>query len=472
MSRNKQLSCDVAVIGGGTAGLAAERAARANGASTLLIDPHFSGTTCANVGCMPSKLLIAASKARRAVLRAEVFGIELSEVAVDEVKLLGRVRAERDRFAALTRDSIEKIPAGIRVRARAQFAGTGLLKLDDGRTVAAKTIVIATGSYPSLPKPYAALGDLALTNRSVFDIETLPRRLAVVGAGAIGLEMAHAFAGLGVSVAVFDRSDTLAKVRCPRVHAALKNILAREMDIHLGVEVTPERAGDEVRVCWTGRSSGEALFDRVLVAVGRPPVLDGIGLENAGLSLDDKGVPCHDRATMRCGDSNVFLAGDVANDLPLLHEASHDGAIAGRNAAAYPVAIKTDRYVPFSITFTDPQVVSIGESEAESAVSGTADFSDQGRARVEARGEGALTLYAAAPDGVLIGADLVAPAGEHLGHLLAWAIQNKMTATEVLTMPFYHPTIEEGLKQALRTVCAATPIAPPATQDSGSPAGA
>ncbi|NCP14496.1 MAG: dihydrolipoyl dehydrogenase [Sphingomonadales bacterium] len=471
MSSDKQLSCDVAVIGAGTAGLAAERAARANGATTLLIDPHFAGTTCATVGCMPSKLLIAASKARRAVLRAEVFGVMATDVEVDDTKLLHRVRAERDRFVSLTQDSIDEIPDGIRIRAKARFADSNRLDLDDGRTIAAKTIVIATGSRPSMPAPFAALGELALTNQSVFDIETLPRRLAVVGAGAIGLELAQAFSGLGVSVVVFDKGETLAKVRCSRVHAALKDILAQEIDMHLGVEVTPERIGDEVCVRWEGKSSGEALFDRVLVAVGRSPVLDGIGLENAGLPLDDKGVPCHDRATMRCGDSHVFIAGDVANDLALLHEASHDGAIAGRNAAAYPAAIETDRYVPFSIVFTDPQVVSIGDSEADGAVSGTADFSDQGRARVEARNEGALTLYAAAPDGVLIGADLVAPAGEHLGHLLAWAIQNRMTATQVLTMPFYHPTIEEGLKQALRTVCAATPIAPPVTQDTGTPAG-
>lgn len=105
-------------------------------------------------------------------------------------------------------------------------------------------------------------------------------------------------------------------------------------------------------------------------------------------------------------------------------------------------------------------------------MSGIADFTDQGGARVEARNAGALTLYAAAPDGVLFGADLVVPDGEHLGHLLAWAIQQKMTATQLLKMPFYHPTIEEGLKQALRTVCAATPIAIPENHDAGSPAGA
>ncbi|MDM7955780.1 dihydrolipoyl dehydrogenase [Blastomonas sp.] len=472
MSKQDTLRCDVAVIGAGTAGLAAERAARANGASTLLIDPDFSGTTCANVGCMPSKLLIAASKARHAIDRAGVFGVKVGEVSVDDAALMGRVRAERDRFSASTRENIAKIPDGIRIASRAKFAGPKTLLLDDGRKIEAGAIVIATGSRPTLPPAFAALGACALTNETVFELEALPRRLAVVGSGAIGLELAQAFARLGVDVALFDKSETMAKVRCERVHKALREIIERDVHVHLGVDVTPEPADDGVCIRWSGSSEGEAMFDHVLVAVGRPPVLDGLALDKAGLKTDDKGVPCHDRSTMRCGDSNVFLAGDVAADWPLLHEASHDGAIAGRNAAAFPAPVHTDRYVPFSITFTDPQVVSIGEAEEDGAVSGTADFSDQGRARVEVRNEGALTLYAAAPDGVLIGADLVAPAGEHLGHLLAWAIQQKMTATQLLEMPFYHPTIEEGLKQALRTVCAATPIAVPENQDAGSPAGA
>jgi len=174
---------------------------------------------------------------------------------------------------------------------------------------------------------------------------------------------------------------------------------------------------------------------------------------------------------MRCGDSAVFLAGDAAADLPLLHEASSDGAIAGRNAAAMPAKITVKRHVPLSITFTDPPVASIGQSEEEGAVTGTSDFDDQGRARVEGVNEGTLTLYASAPEGKLIGADLVAPAGEHLAHLLAWAVETGCTASRLLELPFYHPTTEEGLKQALRSICAATPIALPADHDAGAPSG-
>lgn len=469
---SETLRCDVAVIGGGTAGLAAERAARKNGASTLLIDPEFAGTTCATVGCMPSKLLIAAAKEVQGIRRAERFGISIEGMTIDGPAVLGRVRAERDRFAALTRKSIEKLPEGVAIRARARFDGPNRLVLDDGRTIEARAIVIATGSAPVLPPPFAALGAVALTSDGIFEMADLPKRLAVVGSGAIGLELAQAFAHLGVEVALFDKSSHLAKLRCPRVHATLRAVLERDVALHLGVQVEPDPVEGGARLRWSGEQTGEAVFDTVLVAVGRRPQLAGLDLDRAGIVLDDKGMPLHDRATMRCGDSAIFLAGDAAADLPLLHEASHEGAIAGRNAAAFPAPIKTKRNTAFSITFTEPTLATIGQAEADGAVTGTADFGDQGRARVEARNEGVLTLYAAAPEGRLIGADLIAPGGEHLAHMLAWAIQRGTTATELLEMPFYHPTIEEGLKQALRTICAATPIPLPQDQDSGTPSGA
>lgn len=466
------LCCDVAVIGGGTAGLAAERAARKNGASTLLIDPEFGGTTCALVGCMPSKLLIAASREAERIRRAKLFGIVVEGIKIDGPAVLRRVRAERDRFARLTRESIQDLPEGVAVRARASFIGAGRLHLDDGRVVEARTIVIATGSTPILPTQFSVLGDAALTSDTIFELDDLPKRLAGIGSGAIGLELAQAFAQLGVEVTLFDKGERMAKIRCAKVHARLHEILDDKMTVRLGVDVTPHRDEDGAKLSWTGSSEGEAFFDKVLVAVGRKPQLDGLQLESVQLELDDNGVPRHDRATMRCGESAVFLAGDAAGDLPLLHEASHDGAIAGRNAVAFPAPIPVDRNPPFAITFTEPVLARIGKAEEDGAVTGTADFSDQGRARVDGQNRGVLTLYAAAPDGRLIGADLVAPAGEHLAHMLAWAVQGGLTATQLLNMPFYHPTVEEGLKQALRTICAATPIALPPDQDAGMPAGA
>jgi dihydrolipoamide dehydrogenase len=421
---------------------------------------------------MPSKLVIAAAREVVRIRRAGLFGIEVDGMRIDGSAVMQRVRAERDRFAALTRESFNDIPKQVLLRARARFDGPNILKLDDGRRIEARAIIIATGSVPILPDPFAALGDAALTSDRVFELEDLPKRLAVVGSGAIGLELAQAFAHLGVKVALFDKGERMAKLRCPKVHSRLREFLEESLDLHLGVDVSPHQTREGAKLLWRGKSEGEAVFDKVLVAVGRKPMLGGLDLEKAGLDLDDHGIPIHDRKTMRCGETAVFLAGDVAADLPLLHEASHDGAIAGRNAAAFPAPIPVSRNTAFSITFTEPALATIGEAEEDGAITGTAEFGDQGRARVDGVNRGALTLYAAAPNGRLIGADLIAPAGEHLAHMLAWAIQSGQTATQLLAMPFYHPTIEEGLKQALRTICAATPIDLPSDQDSGTPSGA
>ncbi len=466
------LRCDVAIVGAGTAGLAAERAARSNGASTLLIDPEYRGTTCATVGCMPSKLLIAASHAAHAARSTDMFGISVAEVSIDGKAVMQRVRDERDRFARLTRDNIADIPEGVRLTGRAKFLAPDCLGLDDGRRIEADSIVIATGSAPFVPGEFSGLGNRLLTNENVFDLEDLPDRLAVIGAGPIGLELAQAMARLGVEVSLFDRGDRLGGVRCDRVHGALKAIIEEDMALRLAVELKVERKDGGVSLAWNGISSGQAEFDYLLVATGRPPNLDSLNLSAAGLVLDDDGVPEHDRETMQCGDSSIFLAGDIANDWPVLHEASQDGAIAGRNAVAFPALSPADRFTPFSVTFTSPPVAQIGKSEEQGVVTGTADFSDQGRARVEGINQGVLTLYAAAPDGRLIGADLCDRPCEHLAHMLAWAVQQRQTATQLLEMPFYHPTIEEGLKQALRTICAATPLDLPENQDRGVPSGA
>lgn len=468
----KMLRCDVAVIGAGTAGLAAERAARSNGASTLLIDPYYNGTTCATVGCMPSKLLIAASHAAHAARSASLFGITVSDIKIDGKAVMQRVRDERDRFARLTRESIADIPDRVRLRGRARFIASDSLELDDGRQIEARRIVIATGSAPFIPDQFAGLGKHLLTNENIFDLIDLPARLAVIGSGPIGLELAQAMARLGVDVTLFDQGERLGGIRCDKVHAALKGIIEADLTLKLGVELEASATEDGAHLSWSGASSGQAEFDHVLVATGRPPNLESLDLATAGIALDDDGVPVHDRDTMQCGDSSIFLAGDVANDLPLLHEASQDGAIAGRNAVAFPASMHADRFPHFSITFTSPPVARIGQSEEDGVVTGTADFSDQGRARVDGTNEGILTLYAAAPDGRLIGADLCTPASEHLAHMLTWAIQQGQTASQLLEMPYYHPTVEEGLKQALRTICAATPIDLPQDQDRGVPSGA
>ena len=448
------LSCDVAIIGAGTAGLAAERAARKAGAKTLLIDDRFAGTTCASVGCMPSKLLIAAADAALNARKASTFGIE-TNTSVDGRAVMARVRKERDGFVAATLKSIEKIPAGICIRLRARFSDKTTLTLDDGRKVSAKAIVIATGSRPSVPKPFQKLGEIVLTNETIFELESLPRSIAVVGAGPLGLELAQAMARLGVETVMFDQGDRIAALRDAAVAKSVRSVLGKEFPIHLGVKLEVEKDGDAARLSWSGASSGTASFERVLVAAGRPPALHDLNLAASGLETSDKGIPKFDPSTLQCGDAPIFLAGDADAQRPVLHEASSEGAIAGRNAASFPKVRKARRAVFLSIMFTDPPLAVVGAPPSDAMVIGSASYADQGRSRVEARNEGLVRVYAGADTGVIAGATLFGPGMDHIAHVFALAIERRETADTLLQLPFYHPTFEEGLKPALREICEA-----------------
>lgn len=466
------LTCDVAVIGAGTAGLAAERSARGAGARTLLIDPRFDGTTCARVGCMPSKLLIAAAHAAHDARHAGTFGVRVGDVAIDGAAVMDRVRRLRDDFVSSMVESLDDLPDGIRVRATARFAGPTTLALDDGRTIEARAVVIATGARPAIPDMFDRVRDHVLTNESVFELRDLPRSLAVVGAGPLGLELAQAMARLGVAVTLFGETPVPGGLDDePEVAACLRAILADEMTVRLGVTLRAEPHQDGVRIDWSGDGdAGQAVFDRILVATGRPPALDDLALDVAELTLDDHGTPEFDPATMQCGAAPVFIAGDADHDRAVLHEAGTEGAIAGRNAARYPDVTPGERGVAFAIQFTDPGLAVIGDRD-EDGVTGTASYADQGRARMMGTDRGLARLHARRSDGRLTGATILAPGAEHLGHLLAWSIDDGATAADLLGRPFYHPTYEEGLKSALREICATVGTEPPVDRDEGNPSG-
>jgi dihydrolipoamide dehydrogenase len=449
------VECDVAIIGAGTAGLAAERAARRDGAKTLLIDDRFAGTTCATVGCMPSKLLIAAANAAHNIRKASTFGIQTTKPVIDGHAVMSRLRKERDAFVAATLNTISEIPPGIRVRKRARFIDSHTLTLDEGSYISSKAFVVATGARPAVPKVFDGLEEFVLTNETFFEQRTLPRSVAVVGAGPLGLELAQALARLSVETEVFEHSDHFAVVRDPDIANELRSKLASEFPIHLGVRLEVARTEHLVRISWSGASSGARSFERVLVATGRPPELDDLNLTATGVATDERGIPKFDSSTLQCGHSSIFLAGDVDGQRPVLHEALFEGAIAGRNAAAFPNVRKSKRAVPLSITFTDPPLAVIGEPKSDGTVTGSASYAEQGRAKVDACNGGLIRIYADRDGGAVTAAVLFGPAMDHIAHLFAWAIDRGETATKMLELPFYHPTFEEGLRPALRQICEA-----------------
>jgi len=217
-----------------------------------------------------------------------------------------------------------------------------------------------------------------------------------------------------------------------------------------------ERKGDEVEVEYVncdGKSVIER-FDYVLAATGRTPNVDKLAIGNAHLEPGPFGVPAYDRKTLQVGDTPIFIAGDAANDMPLLHEAADEGRIAGENAMRFPAVSPGLRRAPLGVVFSDPQIAIVGGGMAALAkgtfVSGEVSFEDQGRSRVMLRNHGHLCVYGDSADGRFLGAEMVGPDAEHIGHLLAWALQARMTVAQMLDMPFYHPVVEEGLRTALR----------------------
>ncbi len=469
---------DVAIIGAGTAGMGAYRAAREHTNSIVLIEGGPYGTTCARVGCMPSKLLIAAAEAADAVRMAQGFGVYADAPRIDGAAVMQRVRDERDRFVSFVIEAVEGFDPAHRVRATARFTGPHTLELDTGDIIEAARIVVATGSVPVTPAMFDAVGDRLIVNDDVFHWTDLPASVAVFGAGAIGLELAQALSRLGVRVRLFGRGGGVGGISDPAVRDVAAGLFMDDLPFLPDADVTDiTRDGDAVVIRFAQDGIDcEERFELLLAATGRRPALEGLNLAASGLTLDDRGSPQIDPNTMQAAGSHIFVAGDVAARIPLLHESADDGRIAGDNAGRWPDVVPQPRRTPLAVVFTDPNIASVGASHAELTAAGCdfaageVDFTAQGRARVLRQNNGLLRVYGERGTCRLLGAELVAPRGEHLAHLLAWAIQSEMTAETALDMPFYHPVIEEGLRTALRDLCAnlgRMPAPPPRDIDCG-----
>jgi dihydrolipoamide dehydrogenase len=456
----KRLNVDVAVIGAGTAGLSAYRASRSQGARTVMIEGGPYGTTCARVGCMPSKLLIAASEAAHMLDAASGFGVHAGEKRIDGRAVMERVRSERDRFVGFVLEGVDKIPPEDKLRGYARFTGPHTLMVDDHTEVEAARVVIATGSTPTRLPQLEGAGPGIISSDDVFYWDELPRSVAVIGTGVIGLDLGQALDRLGVRVALFARGGSVAQLTDPEVLHVARKALGGGLDLRFQAELVGARQeGGEVALTWRDALGTESTerFQYVLAAAGRVPNVHGIGIEQARIERGANGIPLFDHRTMQCGTSHVFIAGDANNERPVLPEAADHGKIAGDNAGRYPDVRPGLRRVPLTIAFTEPNIATLGanyrtlcaEGMPKFAV-GMVSFENQGRSRVMLQNQGLLRVYGEYGSGRFLGAEMIAPRGENLSHLLAWACQARMTVEQMLEMPFYHPVIEEGVRTALR----------------------
>lgn len=449
---------DVAILGAGTAGLNARRGAETEGASAVMVDPGPYGTTCARVGCMPSKLLIAPAEAVHKASLGEQFGFSAT-VTVDGARVMDRVRRERDRFVGFVSEDIEEHrQAGRLIPAYGRIVDHNTIQAGEV-TVKARSIVIATGSSPWTPPPFRHLSSqVMLDNEGLFNLTDLPESVLVVGPGVIGLELGQALHRLGVRTTIVGIGGIIGPFQDPKIRAAATSIFQSELDLQVDyvLHSIEEVEGVGVRVRFTADDGTERdeTYARVLMAAGRRPNTRGFGLEELGYQPDALGRLSCDPQTTQVGDSNLFIAGDASNHRPLLHEASDDGRIAGANAARFPDITAVSRRTALAVVFTDPQMAIVGDSwklhNCTDHRVGEVSYHNQGRARVMLENRGLVRIYGSRVDGRIRGAEMLGPDVEHTGHLLAWAIQAGLTVEQVLEMPFYHPTVEEGIRTALR----------------------
>ncbi|MCB0391986.1 MAG: dihydrolipoyl dehydrogenase [Bdellovibrionales bacterium] len=443
---------DVVIIGAGTAGLSARKQVAKKTDNYLVVDDGPLGTTCARVGCMPSKVLIQAANDYYRKHKLKQMGILGGEnLLVDTRQVMKHVRSLRDRF---TRGVLGGMPSWQDkfLAKRAKFVDANILDLQ-GEKVKAKNIIIATGSRPIIPKTWLEFKDYLIDTNDFFELENLPQSMAVIGMGVIGSELGQALSRLGVKVVGVTVGKAIGGLTDPDIQDYVAQKLSQEMPLHFnGAELVGVSENGLLRI-----KADDKIYEveKALVAMGRRPNVDNLGLENLKLEMDTKGVPAINFNTLNVkGYDHIYLPGDVNADRPILHEAADEGNIAGFNAVNEGQCFQ--RRTSLGITFMDPNIAFVGQTWAQlkeqkiEFESGEVTFEGQGRSIVKLKEQGLLRVYADKRTGRLLGAEMQAPDGEHLAHLLAWSISLKLTVFEALKMPFYHPVVEEGLRTALR----------------------
>lgn len=455
----KEIRLDAAVIGAGTAGLfAASRIARKT-ENFAVFEGGTEGTTCARVGCMPSKAVIALARAFCAGCAKDALpGFPASSGPADTAAVMGRVRKIRDGLYKSTAANARARFGEKIVAEKVSFAEPMVLEDRDARYLCG-SIVVASGSTPAVPPGWSLVDGRVVTTDAFFELPALGRRVLAVGMGPVGIELSMAMARLGLDVTMVEMTERVAAISDPDVDRVFKEILSKtpNFSFHLKTAVKLDGVGEEgVRVTLTGRSAGAGrkdVFDLVLLASGRRPNVDGLRLENSGLLLDDRGFAVVDPKTLRAEGQRVFFAGDVSGIRPFYHDAADQGVLAGENAVAPPGEPGfLPEKVPLAIVFTSPNVAMVGkafhELPKDSFVTGGADAAQSGRGKVEGGTEGRISLYFGKSGGKLLGAQMAAPDGEHLAHYLSAMIHGRFTVDDVLALPFYHPTYEELVKAA------------------------
>ncbi|MBA3518250.1 MAG: FAD-dependent oxidoreductase [Rhizobiales bacterium] len=450
------LTPDICVVGAGSAGLTVAAAAAAFKVPTVLIERGRMGGDCLNTGCVPSKALIAASRHMHTIGEAGRFGIRVREAEVDFAAVMDHVHGV---IAAIApNDSAERFTGlGVQViRGEARFKDrrTIVVETEAGATeVSARRFVVATGSGPAIP-PIPGLDTAPyLTNETIFELREKPAHLVVIGGGPIGLEMAQAFRRLGSKVTVLEAGKALSRDDPELAALLLEGLRAEGMEIREGATVTrvARREGGGVRATvQDGEGAREIEGTHLLVAAGRKPHLEGLGLTEAGIAFDKRGVTV-DRS-LRTSNRQVYAIGDVSGGPQFTHWAGYQAGLVVRSILFRFGGRVKDGILPW-VTFTDPELAHVGLTEDEALKKGGKvqvlrwPFSENDRAQTERATRG-LVKVLAGRNGRILGVDIL---GRDAGELIApWvlAISDGMRVKSLASAVFPYPTRSESARRA------------------------
>lgn len=446
------IKTDIAVIGGGPGGYTAAFYASAKGRKVVLIEKESRlGGVCLNRGCIPSKALLHAADALMSAKEAEAFGIRFGKPSIDLVRL-----------REWKKEILEKLSQGIRsiagrrgvevITGEAAFRDTKTLKVAD-TIIQFDHAIIATGSVPAMPGSFRTGSPLIMTSTEALELETIPKRLLVVGAGYIGMELGTAYALLGSRVTVVEALPGMLTGADPDlVRYVLESAEKKFEKIHLNASVISVTAGtDNVKaVIESGGARTEDVFDRVLVAVGRVPCSTGLGLEKTGIRTDEKGFIRTD-AEKRTDEPSVFAIGDVTGGMMLAHKAAEDAKKAVHGICG--VEPKAHEAVLPAVVFTDPEVAWCGLTESEARARNSAvqivkfPWTASGRAAALGRTDGVTKLLIDPTTEKILGAGIC---GKGVGELIAemvLAIERGLTAEALSRAVHPHPTLSETIME-------------------------
>ena len=446
---------DLAVLGGGTAGLVAAIGAASQGARTVMVERDRPGGDCLWTGCVPSKALLSVAERAHLARTSAPFGVTTGEVQVDFTVAMAHVQDAIGRLAA--HDSPERLAdEGVElIRGDGRFTGERTLQVG-GRVLTFRHAVLATGASPLVPDLPGLRDAAPRTSDTIWELTELPRRLVVLGGGAIGCELGQAFARLGSQVTLVEAADRLLPREEPLASRTVADALRREgVTVAVGtqaVRVDTDQDGQRSLVIDDEGGERAVPCDELLVAVGRRPNVDDLGLEVAGVELtgtDAVAVDGHLRTT----NPRIWAAGDVTMELPFTHVSAAHGAIIVQNALFGLRRTLDHERLPW-VTFTDPEVARVGLSAQQArerfgarARVRVADHEELDRAVAAGRREGSVTLVGD-PKGRLVGATVVGPrAGETLGEVVAWMASDARIDRITRTTHAY-PTWNDDLADA------------------------